>query len=35
MTGPQTMGAAPKLELRGVKKRFAGKVVLDGVDIAV
>ncbi len=25
----------PKLELRGVKKRFAGKVVLDGVDIAV
>ncbi|MDP9103389.1 MAG: ATP-binding cassette domain-containing protein, partial [Pseudomonadota bacterium] len=28
-------GAPPKLELRGVKKRFAGKVVLDGVDIAV
>ena len=27
--------AAPKLELRGVKKRFAGKVVLDGIDIAV
>jgi phospholipid/cholesterol/gamma-HCH transport system ATP-binding protein len=28
-------GAAPKLELRGVTKTFAGKVVLDGVDIAV
>ena len=28
-------GAKPKLELRGVRKRFGGKVVLDGVDIAV
>ena len=39
MTGAQARGAqegrAPKLELRGVKKSFAGKMVLDGVDIAV
>ena len=35
MTGSETQAGAPKLELRGVKKRFAGKVVLDGVDIAV
>jgi phospholipid/cholesterol/gamma-HCH transport system ATP-binding protein len=35
MTGPDLTRAAPKLELRGVKKSFAGKVVLDGVDIAV
>ncbi len=35
MTGPMGTGAGPKLELRGVKKRFGGKVVLDGVDIAV
>jgi phospholipid/cholesterol/gamma-HCH transport system ATP-binding protein len=27
--------SAPKLELKGVKKRFAGKGVLEGVDIAV
>jgi phospholipid/cholesterol/gamma-HCH transport system ATP-binding protein len=35
MTGPNTGGGAPKLELRGVRKRFGGKIVLDGVDIAV
>jgi phospholipid/cholesterol/gamma-HCH transport system ATP-binding protein len=39
MTGAQARGAQegrpPKLELRGVKKSFAGKMVLDGVDIAV
>ncbi len=27
--------AAPKLELRGVKKRFGDKVVLDGIDLAI
>ena len=25
----------PKIELRGVKKRFGPKVVLDGVDLAI
>jgi len=33
--GLDTKSEGPKLELRGVKKRFGGKVVLDGVDIAV
>jgi phospholipid/cholesterol/gamma-HCH transport system ATP-binding protein len=33
--GAKASGGTPKLELRGVKKRFAGKAVLDGVDIAV
>jgi phospholipid/cholesterol/gamma-HCH transport system ATP-binding protein len=28
-------GAAPKVELRGVKKRFGDKVVLDGIDLAI
>ncbi|HEY1630732.1 MAG TPA: ATP-binding cassette domain-containing protein [Rhizomicrobium sp.] len=27
--------ATPKIELRGVKKRFGPKVVLDGVDLAI
>ena len=35
MTEPSTRQGSPKLELRGVKKRFAGKAVLDGIDIAV
>ncbi len=25
----------PKIELRGVKKRFGSKVVLDGVDLVI
>jgi phospholipid/cholesterol/gamma-HCH transport system ATP-binding protein len=29
------MNATPKIELKGVKKRFGPKIVLDGVDIAV
>jgi phospholipid/cholesterol/gamma-HCH transport system ATP-binding protein len=29
------MAATPKLELKGVKKRFGRKVVLDGIDLAV
>lgn len=28
-------GATPKVELRGVKKRFGRKVVLDGLDLAI
>ena len=35
MSGPKLPAGAPKLEWRGVKKRFADKSVLDGVDIAV
>jgi len=35
MTKPDTPSVGPKLELRGVSKRFAGKAVLKGVDIAV
>ena len=35
MTGPETSSAPPKLELRGVHKRFGPKTVLDGVDIPV
>ena len=35
MSGPKLPAGAPKLEWRGVKKRFADKPVLDGVDIAV
>jgi len=27
--------ATPKIELRGVKKRFGSKVVLDGVDLVI
>jgi phospholipid/cholesterol/gamma-HCH transport system ATP-binding protein len=29
------MSGTPKIELRGVKKRFGSKVVLDGVDLVV
>ena len=29
------MSAAPKIELRGVKKRFGPKIVLDGVNLSV
>jgi phospholipid/cholesterol/gamma-HCH transport system ATP-binding protein len=29
------MAATPKLELKGVKKRFGPKVVLDGIDLAI
>jgi phospholipid/cholesterol/gamma-HCH transport system ATP-binding protein len=29
------MAAAPKIELRGVKKRFGPKVVLDGIDLVL
>ena len=29
------MNAKPKIELKGVKKRFAEKIVLDGVDLTV
>ncbi|HEY2070021.1 MAG TPA: ATP-binding cassette domain-containing protein [Rhizomicrobium sp.] len=29
------MAVTPKIELRGVKKRFGSKVVLDGVDLVV
>jgi phospholipid/cholesterol/gamma-HCH transport system ATP-binding protein len=28
-------GSVPKVELRGVKKRFGDKVVLDGVDLVL
>jgi phospholipid/cholesterol/gamma-HCH transport system ATP-binding protein len=28
-------GATPKVELRGVKKRFGNKVVLDGLDLTI
>src|SRR5215470_2042164 len=28
-------GGAPKVELRGVKKRFGDKVVLDGLDLTI
>jgi phospholipid/cholesterol/gamma-HCH transport system ATP-binding protein len=28
-------GATPKVELRGVKKRFGSKVVLDGLDLVI
>jgi len=28
-------GATPKVELRGVKKRFGSKVVLDGLDLTI
>src|SRR4051794_32285312 len=27
--------ATPKVELRGVRKRFGSKIVLDGVDLAI
>jgi len=30
-----TMAATPKIELRGVKKRFGSKVVLDGIDLVL
>ena len=30
-----TMAGTPKLELRGVKKRFGSKVVLDGIDLTL
>ncbi|HXC54515.1 MAG TPA: ATP-binding cassette domain-containing protein [Rhizomicrobium sp.] len=29
------MAATPKIELRGVKKRFGPKVVLDGIDLVI
>ena len=29
------MTGKPKIELRGVKKRFGPKVVLDGIDLVV
>ncbi len=29
------VAAVPKIELRGVKKRFGDKIVLDGVDLAI
>src|SRR3977135_4700332 len=29
------MAASPKIELKGVKKRFGPKIVLDGIDLAV
>ena len=29
------MNAGPKIELRGVKKRFGPKIVLDGIDLTV
>src|SRR5688500_10672860 len=29
------MNGAPQIELRGVKKRFGPKIVLDGIDLAV
>ena len=29
------MTGKPKIELRGVKKRFGPKIVLDGVDLVV
>jgi phospholipid/cholesterol/gamma-HCH transport system ATP-binding protein len=35
VTEPPPPAPAPKIELRGVAKRFEGRVVLDGVDIAV
>ncbi len=35
MSEPLPSPGAPKLELRGVRKRFGDKVVLGGVDIAV
>ena len=35
MTTPPNMVGPPKLELRGVKKRFGGKAVLAGIDLAV
>ena len=30
-----TAMATPKIELRGVKKRFGSKVVLDGIDLVI
>ena len=29
------MTATPKIELKGVKKRFGPKIVLDGVDLTI
>ena len=29
------MAVSPKIELKGVKKRFGAKVVLDGIDLAI
>jgi phospholipid/cholesterol/gamma-HCH transport system ATP-binding protein len=29
------MADTPKIELRGVKKRFGSKVVLDGIDLVL
>src|SRR5208282_64487 len=28
-------GKTPKIELRGVKKRFGSKIVLDGIDLTI
>src|SRR5258708_32193458 len=29
------MAVSPKIELKGVKKRFGSKIVLDGIDLAI
>ena len=29
------MAVSPKIELKGVKKRFGPKIVLDGIDLAI
>jgi phospholipid/cholesterol/gamma-HCH transport system ATP-binding protein len=35
MTAMASNPKSPKIELRGVKKRFGSKVVLDGIDLAI